>query len=426
MTMAGRCCDEGKRKNAVELEEKDQKSNALNKCASSAIEQFVIPHMEESARCSQLVLRIVKTLTGNLVHIDPRLVECFGDNLGKVDATYVAGGTKLKEFICTLALDSGKIDKLFQITTFARDINIPDLCAICKAKDYSAKNEQLSDWTEFLNDQGNLIPEKLNRLLYEGIENALMIYGDEFEDVSLVEAPSGVVTLIIKDGGHRLSVKLVVSVLCSGLPPGARMPVRWPNHPYAKGKSKAFIKKIHKDIDSGMRMWCLVGKEFSPVKGVGKAHNEELTPSLWYISMATLEQRFIEGEKVDGEDMTQTEENKCRELVLSFFHVLREGPESSLKILTDRHLQTLLLWECNRHGNWSTDVIGERVFSMLRRLRDDLKLNTLPDFFYVDLNIFSDLSTHLRRAMHSAVRQMLKNIEYDPENMFYYLSVTEQ
>lgn len=419
-TASGLCTDE---------EHDGARTAAFNKCIRTATEQFVTPRLEETKRCSLLVLNTVKNLTEKLKDIDPRLVDCFGATLGKVKNSNITsnGLHELKQFDCLLPLELGKNDKLFQVTTFAEDISLPDHCAVYKTKCCAADvtdHDQISSWLEFVDDKGYLIPEKLNRLLYEGIENALMIFGDEFDNVTLVEAPSGIVTLKIKDGDSSVSVKLVTSVVCYGLPPGVRTPIKWPNHPHAKGKSKVFVKSVRESINAGTSMWCLVGREFIlGNKRVCKPPSEELASSLWYVSMATLAERFAMGAKdAGGLEEMQVETTRCRQLALALFQTLREGQETSLVHLTDQHLKTLLLWEYNRYGNWSADTLGDRFLSMLRRLRDDLKLNTLQDFFYVDINMFADLSMHLRRTMHDAVRKMLKNIYFEPENILYYMS----
>ncbi|XP_070544673.1 protein mab-21-like 2 [Ptychodera flava] len=401
-----------------------ERNEKLNQCIDIAIEQFSVPRLEATRRNAEIALRFVKSLTEKLNDIDPRLLDCFGSSLGHdVPRERLRSEGSPNQFYYRLMLDIERDSSLFQVTTFARDINLPDMTATVKMKNVdAAKNasndSKLSTWQEFLCDKGYLVPSSFTDMLQEAVDNTLMIYGDEFEMVSIHEK-SPHVTLRIVNGENSVFVKIVPSVLCYGLPQGTRLPPKWPNHPHAKGRSKTFVKGIHSDVNSGQSLWVIEGQVYKSPPGIVKVPAEDLVPKLWSVSIDVLEDKFLDGVKKD--DVEEEEVRKYRHHILQLFFALREGQEAILQGLTAKHLRTLLLWECNRHGDWSQDSAGERFLTMLQRLKDNLKLKTLQDFFYIDLNILCDLSASARRTMHIKVKHFLSAILREPESIFHFL-----
>ncbi|XP_077991479.1 protein mab-21-like 2 [Glandiceps talaboti] len=398
----------------------EERNEKLNYYVNAAIKQFALPRFDAIKRNSEVVLRTVESITEKLKDIDPRLMDCFGSYLGRVSTEYLVTGTNTNQFEYRLAFDLPQRDQSFQVTTFARDMTLPDQSATVKVTDVDMLEDggKLSSWQDFVDVKGYLLGSKVNTLLHEAIDNTLMIYGDELEMVTISESVP-LVNLKIKEGEYEVFVKIVPCLKCFGLPPGARLPPKWPNHPYAKGKSKRFMKEIHAEIHAGASMWVFEGRQYVLPQGIVKPPSAELVPRLWSISMDIFENRLLKNKAPNPED--KAESRPCRHLIFHLFCAMREKQDNGLTHLSARHLRTLLLWECNRHGDWSCDVAGERFLGMLQRLKENLKLNTLQDFFYIDLNTLCDLSVPVRRTMHFRVKDITGYIAREPESVLHFM-----
>ena len=87
------------------------------------------------------------------------------------------------------------------------------------------------------------------------------------------------------------------------------------------------------------------------------------------------------------------EASSCRKQVLRILKALKD--ELDLQPLKSYHLKTILFYECEakpQSQQWSSNCLGERFLSLLKRLEKCLEQKSCPHYFIRDFNLFEPLN----------------------------------
>jgi len=298
------------------------------------------------------VCKVVQDILKEVEVQEPRFISSLTEINGKYEGLEVIAPN---EFEVVLYLNQ------MGVFNFVDDGSLPG-CAVLKLSD--GRKRSMSLWVEFITASGYLSARKIRSRFQTLVAQACdkSSYRDQVKMIS----DTSEVRLRIRE---RFIVQITPSFKCGGVWPRSAahwplMHIAWP-HPnlVAQVKTEGFD---------------LLSKESLSMQGKQSA----MEGDAWVISFTEAERQLLVG--------------GARRKCLSILKALRDRHlDIQGNPVTSYVLQTLLLYECEKHpreSEWEQGSIGDRINGLLLQLMSCLQCRRCPHYFLPNLDLFKGKS----------------------------------
>lgn len=309
------------------------------------------------------VCKIVQDVLREVEAQEPRFISTLVECNGRYEGLDVVNAN---EFEVVLYLNQ------MGVLNFVDDGSIPG-CAVLKLSD--GRKRSMSLWVEFITASGYLSARKIRSRFQTLVAQACDKCA--YRDAVKMIPDTTEVKLRIRE---RYIVQITPSFKCAGIWP--RSAAHWPipQIPWPHPNLVAEVKTEGFD---------LLSKESVAMQGKQSA----MEGDAWVMSFNDVEGRLLYG--------------GCRRKCLSILKTLRDRHlELPGNPVTNYHIQTLVLYECEKHpqdAEWDDTCLGDRINGILLQLISCLQCRRCPHYFLPHLDLFKGKA---HSALENAARQV--------------------
>lgn len=315
------------------------------------------------AKTIREVCKVVQDVLREVEVQEPRFISSLTECNGRFEGLDVITPT---EFEVVLYLNQmGELN-------FVDDGSLPG-CAVLKLSD--GRKRSMSLWVEFITASGYLSARKMRSRFQTLVAQACdkCAYRDSVKMI----ADTTEVKLRIRE---RYIVQITPSFKCGGIWP--RSAGHWPLPQIPWPHPNLVVETKTEGCD-------LLSKECAAMQGKQSA----MEGDAWVMSFTDVESKLLIG--------------GCRKKCLSILKTLRDRHlELPGNPVTNYHMKTLLLYECEKHPNeleWDETCLGDRINGIFLQLISCLQCRRCPHYFLPHLDLFKGKSPS---ALENAAKQV--------------------